>query len=70
MGEALRVSEILNNVHFEMGTACHGLQDQLAHGKLAKALSIWARQKRNGKVFLGSLSLSVYELTMVSVCKD
>lgn len=40
----------------------------MAHGKLAKPLLIQARQKRNGKTFLGSLSL--YELTMVSMCKD
>lgn len=42
------------NVYFDMNTTCQRLWDQLAHGKLAKSLHIWANLKRGGQAFLGS----------------
>lgn len=55
-------------MYFDMGTA--GLSGQLALGKLAKPLPIWSGWKEMSKLFSGLSSLSVYELTLISVCKE
>lgn len=39
------------NVYFDTNTTCQRLWDQLAHGKLAKSLHIWANLKRGGQTF-------------------
>lgn len=61
--------EVLNDVYFDMRKACWEVLDQLACGKLAKLLPTWARLMKDGKAFVESLRMSVYE-KLISMCKD